>query len=80
MGLESDDDDDDDDEDDDVEGEKKSDADTDEEDTVQANIDEMDRFRLPGAEESEKEGGWLSVFSSLFRFVRNCFALNLNVF
>ncbi|XP_030250828.1 28S rRNA (cytosine(4447)-C(5))-methyltransferase [Sparus aurata] len=56
MGLESDDDDDDDDEDDDVEGEQKSDADTDEEDTVQANIDEMDRFRLPGAEESEKEG------------------------
>ena len=60
MGLESDDDDDDDDdddEDDDGEGEQKSDADTDEEDTVQANIDEMERFRLPGAEESEKEGG-----------------------
>ncbi|KAJ8392886.1 hypothetical protein AAFF_G00070900, partial [Aldrovandia affinis] len=28
----------------------------DEDDTVQANIDEMDRFKLPGAEESEKEG------------------------
>ncbi|KAF7670148.1 hypothetical protein LDENG_00050250 [Lucifuga dentata] len=48
-----DDDDDDDDEDDDKE---KSDADMDEEDTVQANIDEMDQFKLPGAEESKKEG------------------------
>ncbi|XP_073341757.1 28S rRNA (cytosine(4447)-C(5))-methyltransferase [Pagrus major] len=60
MGLESDDDDDDDeeddDDDDDEEEEQKSDADMDEEDTVQANIDEMDKFRLPGAEESEKEG------------------------
>ncbi|KAI1885805.1 hypothetical protein AGOR_G00207570 [Albula goreensis] len=28
----------------------------DEEDTVQANIDEMDRFKLPGQEEREKEG------------------------
>ncbi|XP_056142746.1 probable 28S rRNA (cytosine(4447)-C(5))-methyltransferase [Lampris incognitus] len=27
-----------------------------EEDTVQANVEEMDRFRLPGAEENEKEG------------------------
>ncbi|XP_036930798.1 probable 28S rRNA (cytosine(4447)-C(5))-methyltransferase [Acanthopagrus latus] len=53
MGLESDDDDEDEEEE---EEEQKSDADTDEEDTVQANIDEMDRFRLPGAEESEKEG------------------------
>ncbi|XP_031708562.1 28S rRNA (cytosine(4447)-C(5))-methyltransferase [Anarrhichthys ocellatus] len=60
MGLESDDDDDDDDDDDEEEDggkeKKKSDADTDEEDTVQANMDEMDTFRLPGAEESEKEG------------------------
>uniref|UniRef100_A0A3Q3ETI2 NOP2 nucleolar protein homolog (yeast) n=1 Tax=Labrus bergylta TaxID=56723 RepID=A0A3Q3ETI2_9LABR len=36
--------------------EKKSDEDMEEEDTVQANMDEMDLFRLPGAEESEKEG------------------------
>ncbi|KAM8869345.1 28S rRNA (cytosine(4447)-C(5))-methyltransferase isoform 1-T2 [Spinachia spinachia] len=36
--------------------EKKSDADTDEADAVQANIDEMDKFRLPDAEETEKEG------------------------
>ncbi|XP_054477570.1 probable 28S rRNA (cytosine(4447)-C(5))-methyltransferase [Anoplopoma fimbria] len=58
MGLDSDDDDDDDDDDEDDKGEeaKKSDADTDEEDTVQANMDEMDAFRLPGAEESQKEG------------------------
>ncbi|XP_058504633.1 probable 28S rRNA (cytosine(4447)-C(5))-methyltransferase [Solea solea] len=61
MGLESDDDDDDDEEDDDDDDDddqekKKSDGDMDEEDTVQANIDEMDIFRLPGAEESEKEG------------------------
>lgn len=62
MGLESDEDDNDDDEededddDDDDDDENKSDADMDEEDTVQANIDEMDKFRLPGAEESEKEG------------------------
>ncbi|KAL7394417.1 hypothetical protein ABVT39_025888 [Epinephelus coioides] len=61
MGLESDDDDDDDEEDDkdedeDDDEEQKSDADMDEEDTVQANIDEMDMFRLPGAEEAEKEG------------------------
>uniref|UniRef100_A0A3Q3EQD9 NOP2 nucleolar protein homolog (yeast) n=1 Tax=Labrus bergylta TaxID=56723 RepID=A0A3Q3EQD9_9LABR len=34
----------------------KSDEDMEEEDTVQANMDEMDLFRLPGAEESEKEG------------------------
>ncbi|XP_036394217.1 probable 28S rRNA (cytosine(4447)-C(5))-methyltransferase [Megalops cyprinoides] len=31
-------------------------ADADEDDTVQANIDEVDRFKLPGAEEREKEG------------------------
>uniref|UniRef100_A0A8C4DA77 SAM-dependent MTase RsmB/NOP-type domain-containing protein n=1 Tax=Dicentrarchus labrax TaxID=13489 RepID=A0A8C4DA77_DICLA len=48
--------DDDDDDDDDKEEENKSDADMDEEDTVQANIDEMDQFKLPGAEEREKEG------------------------
>ncbi|XP_034553124.1 probable 28S rRNA (cytosine(4447)-C(5))-methyltransferase [Notolabrus celidotus] len=51
-----DDDDEDDEEDDDEEVEKKSDDEMDEEDTVQTNIDEMDQFRLPGAEESEKEG------------------------
>uniref|UniRef100_A0A8C2WRG9 NOP2 nucleolar protein homolog (yeast) n=1 Tax=Cyclopterus lumpus TaxID=8103 RepID=A0A8C2WRG9_CYCLU len=53
-----DDDDDDDDEEEDEDGgdkEKKSDADSDEEDTVQANMDEMDAFRLPDAEECEKE-------------------------
>lgn len=61
MALESDDDDDDDEEDDDGDDENKSDSDMDEEDTVQANIDEMDKFRLPGAEESEKEGELLIV-------------------
>uniref|UniRef100_A0A8C2WI77 NOP2 nucleolar protein homolog (yeast) n=1 Tax=Cyclopterus lumpus TaxID=8103 RepID=A0A8C2WI77_CYCLU len=58
MAQESDDDDDDDDEEEDEDGgdkEKKSDADSDEEDTVQANMDEMDAFRLPDAEECEKE-------------------------
>uniref|UniRef100_A0A8D0CX49 NOP2 nucleolar protein homolog (yeast) n=1 Tax=Sander lucioperca TaxID=283035 RepID=A0A8D0CX49_SANLU len=53
MALESDDDDE---KEDDDEDEKKSEADMDEEDTVQANMDEMDKFRLPGAEESEREG------------------------
>uniref|UniRef100_A0A4W6DDV3 NOP2 nucleolar protein homolog (yeast) n=1 Tax=Lates calcarifer TaxID=8187 RepID=A0A4W6DDV3_LATCA len=58
MGLDDDDDDDDDDEeeeeDDDGEGgdDDEDDEDVDEEDTVQTNIDEMDQFRLPGAEES----------------------------
>lgn len=56
MDQGSDDDDDDEDEDDDDNDEEKSDADMEEEDTVQTNIDEMDNFRLPGAEESEKEG------------------------
>uniref|UniRef100_UPI003AAE9BB4 28S rRNA (cytosine(4447)-C(5))-methyltransferase n=1 Tax=Centroberyx gerrardi TaxID=166262 RepID=UPI003AAE9BB4 len=46
----------DDDDDDDDDGDEDADADMDEEDTVQANIDEMDKFRLPGAEEREKEG------------------------
>uniref|UniRef100_A0A4W5PUS4 NOP2 nucleolar protein homolog (yeast) n=1 Tax=Hucho hucho TaxID=62062 RepID=A0A4W5PUS4_9TELE len=53
MGQESDDDDDDD--DDDEKG-KSGDEDVDEDDTVQANIDEMDKFILPGAEEIAKEG------------------------
>ncbi|XP_032374538.1 28S rRNA (cytosine(4447)-C(5))-methyltransferase isoform X2 [Etheostoma spectabile] len=53
MALESDDDDE---KEDDDEEEKKSEADMDEEDTVQANMDEMDKFRLPGVEESEREG------------------------
>ncbi|XP_039973434.1 probable 28S rRNA (cytosine(4447)-C(5))-methyltransferase [Xiphias gladius] len=44
------------DDDDDDDDEEKSDADMDEEDTLQTNIDEMDKFRLPRAEESEKEG------------------------
>uniref|UniRef100_A0A673Z4G8 NOP2 nucleolar protein homolog (yeast) n=1 Tax=Salmo trutta TaxID=8032 RepID=A0A673Z4G8_SALTR len=48
MGQESDDDDDD-------KG-KSGDEDMDEDDTVQANIDEMDKFVLPGAEEIAKEG------------------------
>ncbi|XP_040900115.1 probable 28S rRNA (cytosine(4447)-C(5))-methyltransferase [Toxotes jaculatrix] len=55
MALDEDDDDDDDEDEDDDEEEEKSDDDMDEEDTVQTNIDEMDKFRLPGAEESEKE-------------------------
>lgn len=60
MGEESESDDDDDDE-----GEEKGegdDADMDEEeDTIQTNMDdEMDKFRLPGAEERAKEGGLLS--------------------
>lgn len=50
MGQESDDDDDDDDKG------KSGDEDMDEDDTVQANIDEMDKFILPGAEEIAKEG------------------------
>uniref|UniRef100_A0A8D3CBX6 SAM-dependent MTase RsmB/NOP-type domain-containing protein n=1 Tax=Scophthalmus maximus TaxID=52904 RepID=A0A8D3CBX6_SCOMX len=56
MGLESDEDDEEDDDDDDDDDVEKSDDDIEEEDTVQTNIDEMDAFRLPGAEESEKEG------------------------
>lgn len=57
MGLESDDDDDEDESDDDDDDDHKSDGDSEEGDTVQANMDEdMDQFRLPGVEESEKEG------------------------
>nr|XP_040021661.1 probable 28S rRNA (cytosine(4447)-C(5))-methyltransferase [Gasterosteus aculeatus aculeatus] len=60
MSQEEEEDDDDDEEDDDDQDggdqEKKSDADTDEEDAVQANMDEMDEFKLPDAEETEKEG------------------------
>ncbi|XP_068179586.1 28S rRNA (cytosine(4447)-C(5))-methyltransferase [Antennarius striatus] len=55
MGIESDDDDEEE-EDDKDEEEDKSDADMDEEDTLQTNIDEMDQFKLPRAEEHEKEG------------------------
>lgn len=54
--LESDDDDEDEDGDDEEEENEKSDADMEEEDTVQTNIDDTDEFRLPGAEENEKEG------------------------
>ncbi|MED6238932.1 rRNA (cytosine-C5-)-methyltransferase nop2 [Ataeniobius toweri] len=43
-------------EDDDDKNEQKSDSDMDEEDTIQTNIDDVDNFRLPSAEESEKEG------------------------
>lgn len=44
-------------EDSDDDGDDKSDGDYEEGDTIQANMDEdMDQFRLPGAEESEKEG------------------------
>ncbi|XP_051921006.1 probable 28S rRNA (cytosine(4447)-C(5))-methyltransferase [Hippocampus zosterae] len=64
MGVESDDDDEDEDEheedsddDDDAKGgEKKSDEEEEEEETLQTNIDDLDQFRLPKAEESEKEG------------------------
>ncbi|KAM4600524.1 28S rRNA (cytosine(4447)-C(5))-methyltransferase [Polymixia lowei] len=42
--------------DDDDANEKSGDADMDEDDTIQTNIDEMDNFRLPGAEERKKEG------------------------
>lgn len=62
MGLESDEDEDD---EGDEEEEENSDGDMDEEDTVQTNIDEMDTFKLPGAEESAKEGEFLRD-SSLF--------------
>ena len=42
-----------DDEDEDDEEEQKSDGDMDEDDTLQTNMDEADKFRLPGAEEGE---------------------------
>lgn len=70
MALESDEDDDEDGEeeeeedgDDEDDEEEKSVGDMEEEDTVQTNIDEMDQFRLPGAEDSEKEGKhfWFSM-------------------
>lgn len=66
MDLDSDDDSD----DDDAKKKKKSDSDE-EEDTVQANMDEMDAFKLPGAEESAKEGERLSkkVFVFHIKFV-----------
>ncbi|XP_047455137.1 probable 28S rRNA (cytosine(4447)-C(5))-methyltransferase [Mugil cephalus] len=53
MALESDEDDDEeeDDDDDDDKDEQKSDDDMEEKDTLQSNIDDMDKFTLPGAEE-----------------------------
>ncbi|KAM4568684.1 28S rRNA (cytosine(4447)-C(5))-methyltransferase [Fundulus diaphanus] len=56
MALSSDDDDDDDDDEMEEDDEQKSDADMDEEDAIQTNTDDVDNFRLPSAEESEKEG------------------------
>uniref|UniRef100_A0A1A8VCT3 NOP2 nucleolar protein homolog n=1 Tax=Nothobranchius furzeri TaxID=105023 RepID=A0A1A8VCT3_NOTFU len=50
MDLESDE------EEDDDEEEQKSNADVDEDGTIQTNAEDMDKFRLPTAEESEKEG------------------------
>ena len=72
MGLGSDDEEEEDDDDDDDEEDKKSDADMDEEDTLQTNIDEMDQFRLPGKEETEKEGQCLTLFSSFFFKSNKC--------
>ncbi|XP_055084097.1 probable 28S rRNA (cytosine(4447)-C(5))-methyltransferase isoform X2 [Periophthalmus magnuspinnatus] len=58
SGDDDEDEDDDDDDDDEEEEKDDSDAEEEEEDTVQANIDEVDSdtFRLPKAEETEKEG------------------------
>ncbi|XP_054637651.1 probable 28S rRNA (cytosine(4447)-C(5))-methyltransferase [Dunckerocampus dactyliophorus] len=60
MGLDDDDDeeeeDDDKDDDDDDDDDKKSDVNEEGEDTLQTNIEDFDQFRLPAAEESEKEG------------------------
>lgn len=60
MKPESDDDDDDDDEeeedDDDYKEEEKDDSEEEEEDTVQANIDTTEKFKLPGAADRAKEG------------------------
>ncbi|XP_028280208.1 28S rRNA (cytosine(4447)-C(5))-methyltransferase [Parambassis ranga] len=59
LASESDDDDDDEEEhsdDEDDEEQQGSDGDMDEEDALQSNIDDADKFRLPGAEEAEKEG------------------------
>lgn len=43
-------------EEEDDEVEEKSDDDMDEDDRIQTNTEETDIFRLPGTEESEKEG------------------------
>ena len=42
--------------DEDEDNEGKAGEDMDEEDTVQINMDDMDKFTLPGTEETEKEG------------------------
>lgn len=55
MGLESEDEDEDGEDNDDVKGGAKK-SDEEEEETLQTNIDDLDQFRLPKAEESEKEG------------------------
>ncbi|KAJ8354975.1 hypothetical protein SKAU_G00225420 [Synaphobranchus kaupii] len=55
AAMEQDSDEDEDEEEEDEEAESGSEH-ADEEDTVQANIDEMDRFKLPDSEEREKEG------------------------
>ncbi|MCJ8728609.1 hypothetical protein PDJAM_G00006550 [Pangasius djambal] len=53
---EEDDDDDEEEEEEEEEEDEKMDDDEEEEDTVQANIDHIDRFKLPSAKEREKEG------------------------
>uniref|UniRef100_A0A6Q2YLC2 SAM-dependent MTase RsmB/NOP-type domain-containing protein n=1 Tax=Esox lucius TaxID=8010 RepID=A0A6Q2YLC2_ESOLU len=55
MDQETDDDDEEEEEEEDKDGEKSGDEDMDEEDTVQVNIDEMDTFKLPKAEDIAKE-------------------------
>lgn len=73
MGLSSDDDNDEEEEDDDDSDEKhESDSDMDEEETIQTNVDDFDTFRLPSAEESEKEGE--SVVKIWQQIIRKCSA------
>uniref|UniRef100_W5UCC0 Putative ribosomal RNA methyltransferase NOP2 n=1 Tax=Ictalurus punctatus TaxID=7998 RepID=W5UCC0_ICTPU len=70
---EGEDDDDDDDDDDDEEEEEEDDEQEEEEeqDTVQANIDHMDRFKLPSAEEKDKEGHLLLDLQSVHQRIKD---------
>uniref|UniRef100_A0A3Q3XEM0 SAM-dependent MTase RsmB/NOP-type domain-containing protein n=1 Tax=Mola mola TaxID=94237 RepID=A0A3Q3XEM0_MOLML len=74
MGLESDDEDleeEGDDSEDDEDEDSKSGADMNEEDTIQTNIDDTDQFRLPAAEESEKEGLLLVDLKSIHQRIKD---------
>uniref|UniRef100_A0A6Q2XUW4 SAM-dependent MTase RsmB/NOP-type domain-containing protein n=1 Tax=Esox lucius TaxID=8010 RepID=A0A6Q2XUW4_ESOLU len=71
MDQETDDDDEEEEEEEDKDGEKSGDEDMDEEDTVQVNIDEMDTFKLPKAEDIAKEGVMLVDLQTIHQRIKD---------